>query len=225
MQGRWHSQVGQDRTIALLFHGKRDGYFVDLAANDPIYLSNTRSLERDFGWTGLCIDGNQQMLDRLVAERSCRVIKAVVTGSADRLVEFTAPLNQGTWEDGLGGIMSNRTDNKAVRPGFAKQEWRATRHTTTTLGAILEHVRAPVTIDYLSLDIEGSEYDALSTFDFGKHTFLSMTIERPSASLRKLLRSKYYRHVKDHGCFGDQVRAWGGARMWLRRRSGAPDPE
>ena len=43
--GTWHGQSGQDRTIAKLFEDKRNGYFVDLASNEPIYLSNTRALE------------------------------------------------------------------------------------------------------------------------------------------------------------------------------------
>ena len=45
----WHSQVGQDKTVALLTQGA-PGFFVDLAANDAVKLSNTLTLERDFGW-------------------------------------------------------------------------------------------------------------------------------------------------------------------------------
>jgi hypothetical protein len=33
----------------------------------PILMSNTRALERDYGWKGVCIDGNRLMLDRRVA--------------------------------------------------------------------------------------------------------------------------------------------------------------
>ena len=56
--GHWNSQAGQDRTIALLTDYK-PGFFIDLAANEPILHSNTRALERDYGWRGICIDGNQ----------------------------------------------------------------------------------------------------------------------------------------------------------------------
>ncbi len=54
--GIWHAQVGQDRTVVQLLKGKRGGFFIDLAANEPIILSNSRTLERDFGWDGLCIE-------------------------------------------------------------------------------------------------------------------------------------------------------------------------
>lgn len=43
--GTWHAQVGQDRTVARLFENRRGGYFIDLASNEPIYISNTRTLE------------------------------------------------------------------------------------------------------------------------------------------------------------------------------------
>ena len=33
-------------------------YFVDLAANNATEASNTRLLERDFGWRGVCIEAN-----------------------------------------------------------------------------------------------------------------------------------------------------------------------
>ena len=78
--GNWHSQVQQDQSVAKIFDYKRSGYFVDLAANEPVYISNTRALERDFGWTGLCIDGNQNYVDKLVVQRTCSVFKAVVSG-------------------------------------------------------------------------------------------------------------------------------------------------
>ena len=48
----------KDRTAAKLLRSKRGGFFLDLAANEPVVLSNTRSLERDLGWKGVCIEAN-----------------------------------------------------------------------------------------------------------------------------------------------------------------------
>ena len=57
-KGSWHSQSGQDKTIAKLHGLKRGGFFIDLASNEPLHLSNTRTLERDLGWQGVCIDAS-----------------------------------------------------------------------------------------------------------------------------------------------------------------------
>lgn len=54
--------------------------------------------------------------------------------------------------------------------------------------------------------VEGAEFDALVSFDFAKYTFLVLTIERPKAPLRNLLRAKNYLYVKDLACaMGEQL--------------------
>ena len=40
-----------------MFNRQQGGFFVDMAANDPYFISNTRGLEKH-GWNGLCIEGN-----------------------------------------------------------------------------------------------------------------------------------------------------------------------
>jgi len=49
----WFSQTRQDRIVASLLRNKREGYFIDLAANDAVKLSNTLALERKFDWKGM----------------------------------------------------------------------------------------------------------------------------------------------------------------------------
>ena len=53
---QWFAQVHQDEIVVDLV-GK-DGFFIDLAANDAKELTNTLALERDHGWNGLCIEPN-----------------------------------------------------------------------------------------------------------------------------------------------------------------------
>jgi hypothetical protein len=58
------SQVKQDEYVAAML-SKKSGFFVDLAANDATYLSNTFTLERDYQWNG-------SMLSRYVSRcKSC----------------------------------------------------------------------------------------------------------------------------------------------------------
>ena len=53
--GTWHSQIGQDAMVhALLLH-KRNGFFVDLAANDAAYLSNSLLLESQYCTIGVAV--------------------------------------------------------------------------------------------------------------------------------------------------------------------------
>ena len=204
--GNWHGQAEQDQNVFAVLNGLQGGFFVDLAANEPITFSNTRALERDHGWTGLCIDGNQKMLEKLARQRVCRVFQGVVSSESGKEVSFTAPLKEGSWEDAMGGILSEKTDNRQRRPEYAKRQWHIEKHTTVTLKQVLDHAHAPSTIDYISLDIEGAEYEAMRTFDFGAYRFRVLTIERPVRALRELLRNNSYVYLKtNQACFGDQL--------------------
>lgn len=49
------AQARQDEVVLRLLKNQTNGYFIDLAANDATVLSNTYSLERYFGWEGLCV--------------------------------------------------------------------------------------------------------------------------------------------------------------------------
>ena len=195
--GTWHAQVGQDKTIAKLFGSRRDGFFVDLAANHAVINSNTRALERDLGWHGLCIDANVDLLWELANERSCQVLGAVV--SSDSGLDATFALQN---DDAISGLVANGTDNEHRLSRARQRQYRTVR-----LLDLLVHVNAPRVIDYLSLDVEGAEDDVLLRFPLNKtgYIFRALTIERPIKPLRQHLTRHGYRYLRDHGCFGDQL--------------------
>jgi hypothetical protein len=69
---KYMSQKGQDKwIIESIFGGKRNGFFVDLAATDGVALSNTYILEKHFGWTGICIEPNPEFYTKLQNNRNC----------------------------------------------------------------------------------------------------------------------------------------------------------
>jgi type II secretory pathway pseudopilin PulG len=185
-----HSQKGQDLWVLETVGSKlrandrgRPLFFVDLAANQPIKLSNSKKLE-DNGWTGLCIDGNQDLVSRLRNERTCAVVEAVVDACDGHRVSW---LGHGT--DPLGGIVGMEYDNR---------EGGEAERVTTTLESILVSTGAPSVIDYLSLDVEGAEWRVLQHFPFERYTFRSITVERPPPWLNRLLVQKGYLWIKNH---------------------------
>ena len=197
--GVWHAQVGQDRTIAHLFDGRRGLFFVDLAANEPVKHSNSRTLERDLGWRGLCIEGNAVLVAKLAAKRQCKVVRGIVTDKAGQNVSFEI-----SQDLGFSHVQATGEEHGRVSSGIVAGA--VERATTTTLLSILRKNRAPPIIDYLSLDLEGFEAAALhKKFPFSDYTFRSITVERPNAALQKVLRTNHYHFVVCHGWFGDQL--------------------
>ena len=199
--GRWHAKSGQDRLIAALLGGKQRGYFVDLAANHPIFVSNSRALERDYGWDGLCIEANPRYWTLLQATRACKVV-AVAVADAELTVTFVDQR-----KGGFGGIVGV---NPHVRPARKQGQVRSEFQTQTVpFRKLLAHAHAPRSIDYLSLDVEGAETLVMASFPFSSHSVTVLTVEEPKILLKQQLASNDYRQLCRLG--SDQV--------WVRNGS------
>ena len=57
------SQLGQDDKCLEFLKGKREGYFVDIGAFDGLDLSNTKKLEYEYGWKGICVEPINEMYE------------------------------------------------------------------------------------------------------------------------------------------------------------------
>jgi hypothetical protein len=111
-------------------------------------------------------------------------------------------------DGGLSGIERPGFDNLPGRNNIAK-DGPPTKFYTVTLLDILERMKAPPVIDYLSLDVEGAEYFIMEHFPFERYRVNIMTIERPNARLQELLfREGYVRLCK--------LSHWG-ETLWVRR--------
>jgi FkbM family methyltransferase len=152
----YKSQYNQDKWIAEeIFPGKTDGYFVELAAGDGIFLSNTYFLEKNLGWSGLCIEPNKKSYQQLITNRNCTCSDRVVLQDEFE-VEFVEYKKVTDYEHLLSGISGAQTSNLQIET--------ITKHTAVSLDTLLNECNAPQVIDYISMDIEGSEIYVLQDF-------------------------------------------------------------
>lgn len=161
--GEWFAQHGQDVAVAKFHNFKRNGYFVDLAANDAVWASNTFSLEQNFDWNGICIEANNYYWFRL-GSRKCQVVGTIVGGKDGDSV--TVALGQGKAHGPYGGIVGDQFDNKQRKTSTktVSEEGGPEKRYTLSLETILKTFDAPKVIDYLSLDVEGAESFILTDF-------------------------------------------------------------
>ena len=179
------STEGQDRLVMELMDFKRGGFYIDLAARYWQKGSNTWALDHYLGWKGVCIEPDKNLNVGLLVNRSCAVIINPISKYGGKLVFFNY------------GIVNQKANHKVANSG-SEAGWK----TTARLADVLIHL-APRHIDYLSLDIEGLEYEALSTVDFNSFSFSLVSIERPSEKLHALLNKRGYRWLKNSGRNGD----------------------
>lgn len=195
----YHSQIGQDQWVESILKGKRGGFFVELGACDGLYFSNTLYFEKELGWKGICIEPNDYYYQQLVQNRTCDTVNELAYSVAGESVSFAVC-------ESVSGIVDEH-----IGP-FTKKN-HTVEKMTTTLGSILDRYSAPPMMDYLSLDVEGQEYNILRTFPFDKYTFRCITVEHNAPHvgpvqqnlIRSILEKNGYRYVKGN----DDINGWG----------------
>ncbi|GKZ00018.1 hypothetical protein MPSEU_000955200 [Mayamaea pseudoterrestris] len=184
----WFSQRRQDYVVSKLLRNKRNGYFVDLAANDAVQISNTYALETFFDWNGLCIEPNPEYWAGL-AYRKCQVAAAVVGKRRKQELQFRY-----TKKGPRGGIVGDEFQNKPAVASKTK-DVDLPRY-GATLEDIFHKFNVPSVIDYMSLDIEGAEDFVMETFPFDRYRFRVLTIERSTDKLASILERHGYTLLK-----------------------------
>lgn len=189
------SQKGQDKWVVHdIFNYKTNGFFVDLACANGKNINNTYFLEKNLNWNGICIEPMDEFYNQAKKNRNVKVIKECVDSFVHE-IEFRTDYGMGS------GIVDDDTDNNiSIRYNDIQKSYnngKIKKIITTTLEKILDTNNAPKMIDYLSLDVEGSETRILRNFPFDKYIFLSITIERPTEELNEILFKNGYVFVKN----------------------------
>lgn len=151
---RFYSQAGQDEWISSLFEFKREGYFLDIGAHNGIDINNTYFLEKELGWSGICIEADPVIFSSLSSNRKCTCVNIAVSDQEGE-ISFL--------QDGFSGRESSSPGSIRIK--------------TKSLKEILNDLNPPKVIDYLSLDIEGMELKALMGFPFDEYGILAITVE------------------------------------------------
>ena len=137
------------------FCNKRNGYFVDLGANDPFLDSQSFHLE-SLGWDGLLIEPLPEYVDQLKEKRRGRVVQCACSNPANHNVVHKMI---------VAGVHST-LNNNPIALGAVKE--KTIDVTCRTLDSILYDCGAPIGFDLLSIDVEGHEMEVFQGFDLLK---------------------------------------------------------
>jgi FkbM family methyltransferase len=132
-----------------------NGFYVDVGANDPDWLSVTRAFyER--GWHGINIEPMSQYYAPLMAKRARDInIQACVGTSSAGITFYNIP------STGLSTNVVEIANQHRVRGFEVEETWCETR----TLDSILSEIN-PLTIHFLKVDVEGAEEVVLKSCAF-----------------------------------------------------------
>jgi FkbM family methyltransferase len=164
-----HAERFQDLFVLFLLEEKRDGYFVEFGAMDGVTWSNTFLLENRYGWRGIVAEPARRWHQQLTRNRACLIDARCVWSKSGQQLQFneTADARFSTIDafSGLDCHAKYRQDGKQYTVE------------TISLGDLLKVHNAPIGIDYLSIDTEGSEYAILDSFLPSQHDIRIITVE------------------------------------------------
>lgn len=176
----FHSQIGQDIwVLETALPGVSHGYFLDVGSGDGTVASNTKALE-ERGWSGICVDPFPTHMEG----RTCQMFKEVVFSEAGKRMTFHRAGE-------LGGLAETLGEWKAYAEKAPTVEF-----TTVTLDDILARAKAPQRIDFMSLDIEGAELEALRGFPFDRYRIGALDVEH---NFEEPKRSQIQELMQSHG--------------------------
>lgn len=208
-EGGYFSQYGQDKWVAeVLFPGLKEGVFVDIGANDGVFLSNTYALER-MGWTGLAIEPIPSVYGKLSKNRSCQMVNGCIAPEDGKKIFRSIH----GYSEMLSGLVDEydpchleRIERELSVHGGTYEDIEVNCYNFNDL---LDRHSISY-IDYLNIDVEGVELKILQSIDFDRIHIKFMGVENnyKDCKIPDFLASKgfefhsivgdeFYRNMKD----------------------------
>jgi FkbM family methyltransferase len=195
------SQLRQDIFVLWQTSLKRNGFFVEFGATNGLSLSNTFLLEKCFEWKGILVEPARIWKKQLLINRPHSYIDfGCVYRNSGHTIQFH--------ETGLPELSTIQEFSNSDFHSNRRKNFNTYEVKSISLEDLLHKYHAPRTIDYLSVDTEGSEYEILRDFDFGKYIFSIITVEHNYTSNREklfdlLVKNGYTRVLTEISKFDD----------------------
>lgn len=173
-------------------------HFVEIGADNGLYLSNSFFFEKIAGWRGMCVEPRPPSYKELIVNRpECINVNAVISNTPGSMKFFS--FGQGTWHRQMSGLIgaNPHTQNEATARSYAKQE-----------NVSLEVVDVPslrfadlfkkhdfARIEVAFVDVEGAELQVLQTIDFHSVKIHYFVLEQAGPEIQDLLYQNGFVHT------------------------------
>jgi FkbM family methyltransferase len=188
-----YSQEKQELIIRHFFRDRRDGFYLDVGCYRPKQASTTYYLEEHLGWTGIGVDA-QEKYARLwnIHRPNSKFFAYVVTDKSGEVVTFHQS----------GAISSTEVENVEKWEKIHGREYKIepVELPTITIDDLLAR-EGVERIDFLSIDINGTEPTAMAGFDIQRYRPELVHIEvhpRNHEALMSYFEANGYRRIDEY---------------------------
>lgn len=196
-----YSQEGEDMILNRIFEGKTNGFYIDVGAHHPKRFSNTYFFYKQ-GWRGINIDAmpNSMHLFNKIRPRDIN-LEIAISSESKKLTyyEFNEPALNGFSEE-----LSK--DRDGLRNYKIINQLEITTH---RLDDVLKNLKneIPTEIDFLSIDVEGLDFEVLQSLNFNVYKPRVILIEILTSNLEDIAKHEIADYLKkfDYEIFAKTV--------------------
>ena len=196
-----YSQKGEDLELDKLLKGKKIGFYVDVGAYDPHRFSNTKRFYLR-GWNGINIEPDPINYKKFLDDRPRDINLQIGVGSSDKKLKFYRFI-----PDTLSTFSKSEADNY-VTQGYKLVE--KLNIEVKKLSDIFAKHANKKTIDFMSVDTEGFDFEVLKTNNWKKYAPKYLCVEsfthhmhggekHEYDHIREYLEEQGYKRVYENG--------------------------
>jgi len=189
------SELGEDLVVRYylykIFGDISDGFYIDVGAHHPRKGSTTAQLY-DRGWHGINIDASAEAIEAFKAARPGDI--SLQTAVA----KYTSVRNYYMFDVPAVNTLDEKTKDEWVAKG-----WKIER-VLEIQAAPLQEIISPyigdnTVVDYLNIDIEGLDMEALETYNFAKYPPKIISVEIHNLNLYDISTNETVMFLSSHG--------------------------
>ena len=180
-----YSGAGEDISIRKLFPSDHRGLFVDVGCYHPIKYNHTWALYKK-GWRGINIDIDDIKIELFNMVRREEVNLACAVSNKPGMVKYY----RAGWFSQINSIRETET---GVMDGYVTREVEC-----QTLTSLIDSTKyKDRRIDFLNVDVEGNDFEVLSSLDFQRYQPSLIAVEIHERTLDRVQNSELYRLLRD----------------------------
>lgn len=165
---KFESQLGQDCIVDTVLRGKTRGVFVEVGVGDGTKISNSYFLEKHRNWTGILCEPSVKFHDAIRQNRSALLVTEAVYDKSDLEIGFSEVIGNEELSTLSDQVITDSHDRSSVLEYVVR---------TISFNDLYKKYLDGKTIDYLSVDTEGSELAILEAIDFDNIDISVLSVE------------------------------------------------